>query len=58
MLTPESIDRLNEVNDLFVAFASTMTSIGTVAPYSSQAQTYMELVIEKLTTDIFKRDGL
>lgn len=58
MLTPETIDRLNEVNDLLLAFTSTTTSIGTPPTPLSAAQVYMDLAIKELSLDVLKRDGL
>jgi len=58
MLTPESIARLNEVNDLRLAFTTTAASIGTVGVPLTNAQTYMDFVIKELSLDVEKRDGL
>lgn len=58
MLTPETIDRLNEVNDLMLAFTATATSIETLPTPLSNAQVYMDLVIKELSLDVLKRDGL
>lgn len=58
MITPTTIDRLNQVNDLLLAFTSTATSIGTIGIALTNAQTYMDLVIKELSLDVLKRDGL
>lgn len=59
MLTPETIDRLNDINDYLVAFTTLTTSIGMVPGVPlSNAQTYIDLVIKELSLDVLKRDGL
>lgn len=56
MLTPESIERLNDVNDLKLFFTTTATNIGTTGVPLSSAQAYMDLVIKELSLDVLKRD--
>jgi hypothetical protein len=56
MLTPTTIARLEEVNDLLLAFASTTASIGTPPTPLSNAQVYMDLVIKELSLDVLKRN--
>lgn len=56
MLTPTTIARLEEVNDLLLAFTSTTTSIETSPTPLSNAQIYMDLTIKELTLDVLKRN--
>jgi hypothetical protein len=57
MLTPETIARLNVVNDLRVSFTTAADTIGTVGVPLTNAQTYMDFVIKELSLDVEKRDG-
>ncbi len=58
MLTPESIARLNDINDYLVAFTTLTTTIGTLPTPLSNAQVFIDLVTKELSLDVLKRDGL
>jgi len=57
MITQDTIDRLNDINNLRLFFNTTTTTIGTLPAALSNAQTYMDLVIKELSLDVLKRDG-
>lgn len=58
MLTPESITRLNLINDYMIAFTTLTTTIETLPTPLSNAQVFIDLCIKELSLDVLKRDGL
>jgi hypothetical protein len=57
MITPVTIQNLDNINNLLLSFNSTVITIGASAPAIASATVYINGVIKELALDALQRDG-
>jgi hypothetical protein len=56
-ITQTTINRINKVNDLELAFEQTLIDTGVLPETITKSTVYFDLAIQELLLDILKRDG-